>query len=221
MSSISKPHQHVVIYHGLSGFPKTMFLFEQAAKLMGYKVHNLGYFARYKTFDRTASDLFRKTRKYVPKGADVHFIGHSMGGNMARYMVSQGHWDVKSVSTLGTPFYGATWIDDIPGGNWIGRKVFGKSIIDTFSDCERVSRLSNLEGIPTLNICGNKSFTWGNPLSWYVGPFLDESDGFVPLEDTKLRGAVQITVPEDHLTMIGKQYIITYVMNHIKRVDKL
>lgn len=218
MSSTS--HKHVVIYHGLGGFPKTMFLYEQAAKLLGFSVHNLGYLGRYKTFDGVAEALYKKTRKHVPKGADVHFIGHSMGGNMLRYMVAQQYWDVKSVSTLGTPFFGATWIDDVPGGNWIGRKFFGKAIIDTFSDCERICQLPTLDDIPTLNICGNKSFTWGNPLSWYVGPYIGDSDGFVPIKDTKLPNAVQIIVPEDHLTMICKPYIVTYVMNHITQADK-
>lgn len=208
----------VVLLHGLGGFAKTMYLFERAFKKLGYNVLNTGYLARFRTYDEQVAALKGKLQNQIRPNQRVHFVGHSMGGVLTRGIIEIGHFqNVGAVVTLGSPHQGATWIDKVPGGHFVGRKFFGKKIIDSFCDLDRIQALPHLTPYDVLCVIGTKKFTLANPLSWYVGSYIGDCDGFVPTEGCKLLGSRTWLIPEDHLTMIGKSYVVQETVDHVVR----
>lgn len=200
----------IILLHGLSGMPKTMVKFEEIFKKNGFTVHNIGYLARFKNLDQTGDGVANKILNLVPSGKRLHFVCHSMGGLVCRYVVDYvtTQYEVGSVVTIGTPHKGATWVDKIPGGQFIGEKFFGKDIVRSLQDYAGIDSLNDLSSYNCLCITGNRRFTWKNPLSWYVGKFLGDSDGFVPVEGTVLPTANVLEIDDDHLTILFNQRVI-------------
>lgn len=212
-------NETVVLIHGLGGFPKTMIRFEREFKRLGYKVINIGYFARYKTLIEVADSVYRRLSPQISKDERVHFVCHSMGGLVLRTML--GYYRMPTVNmgamvTLGSPHKGAHWVDSIPGGQKIGAVIFGSKIVKSLQEYDFIKSLPTLAVYDTLCVRGTKQITPTNPLSWYVGKFLDGSDGFVPYEGTGLPHAKEVDIYEDHLTMLNRKHVIQIVTQHIQ-----
>jgi len=100
----------VVCLHGLYHNPSAFWRIRLALGRAGIsRVLILGYPSFRDDFETEAVRLAARLRELVPPGASVCFLGHSLGGLMARRLVSEPEFlgRTRCVVTLGTPHRGS------------------------------------------------------------------------------------------------------------------
>ena len=101
--------------HGLGRTRAAMWYLERSLAEAGYKVHNIGYSSLDDDMDEivavVASELKQRRVARAPK---VHFVGHSMGGLVARaYLAKHRLKNLGRVVLMATPNQGSPVIDRI------------------------------------------------------------------------------------------------------------
>ena len=100
----------VVCLHGLYHNPSAFWRIRQALGRAGRgRVLLLGYSSFRGDFEAEAGRLAERLRELVPKAAPLCFLGHSLGGLMARRLAAEPDFAgrVRSLVTLGTPHQGS------------------------------------------------------------------------------------------------------------------
>ncbi len=182
----SESRELVVLLHGLARGSNSMSRLEKALKEEGYLVLNLDYPSRKYRFEYLADKYLHTSllENNANKASKLHFIGHSMGGILARYYISKYRPEnLGRVVTLGTPNRGSELADMVNNYSLI-RKIFGSSLEQLSPQSRFMQNLSNEVDYELGVIAGNFSL---NPInSLLIVPGAD--DGTVSVESTKIEG---------------------------------
>jgi pimeloyl-ACP methyl ester carboxylesterase len=172
----------VVLLHGIAVGAWTLKKLERALQRRGFATLNLGYASRRKPLDALAEDIHPQVAAFAD-GLDgsVHFVGHSMGGLLARcYVAKYRPGRLGRVVMLGTP-NGGSEIVDLLHQLAVYRWIFGPAGLQlTTQPDEALASLPPLD-YPVGIVAGNVSLY---PSSLFLVP--RPNDGRVSVASSKL-----------------------------------
>ncbi len=205
----SGANETVVLLHGLGRSSSSMKKLEKSLQAKGYSTINLSYPSRRVPIKDIVDSILLPKLEEVPSETEkIHFVTHSMGGIVVRYMLAYYHIEkLGRVVMLGPPNGGsevADFLHDKPPVS----TVLGKNLADLQTDS---SSLVNV--LPALScevgvIAGTRSINWINSL---IIPGKD--DGKVSVENTRLEGMTDhIVLPVTHTFMMKNRKVIDQVI---------
>lgn len=114
---------HVVLLHGLARTHRSMEKMESALKEDGYEVWNISYPSRSNTIENLSVSIHSLISSNAASADRLHFVTHSMGGILVRYMhETQPFTNMGRVVMLSPPSQGSEVVDalhDLPPFHWI------------------------------------------------------------------------------------------------------
>jgi pimeloyl-ACP methyl ester carboxylesterase len=182
----------VVLLHGIAPTYRSFRKLQRALKASGFATLNLDYDSRRKSLEQLAEEIHPAIGRFVNDvEGPVHFVGHSMGGLLARvYLAKHRPERLGRVVMLGTP-NGGSEIADRLRDFALYRAYFGPAgqQLATRRDPATETLLPAVS-YPVGVIAGNRSI---DPIS---SAFLlpAPNDGRVSVENTKLDGMVDHVV---------------------------
>ena len=196
----------VVLLHGIARTSRSMNAMEKALEASGFHTLNLDYASRRKPLDQLAADIHSPILNFANGlGAELHFVGHSMGGLLARvYLARHRPRRLGRVVMLGTPNQGSEVADTLRNLA-IFRRFYGPAgqQLTTGPDAA-------LTALPAIDYCvgiiaGNRSI---DPISsTFVLP--KPNDGKVSVANTKLAGmSGHVVVGASHPMLARKKAAI-------------
>jgi pimeloyl-ACP methyl ester carboxylesterase len=206
MTAPSSARSGVVLLHAIARTSRSMKAMEKALRASGFATLNLDYPSRKKTLDQLAADIHPPVAHFANRlGTELHFVGHSMGGLLARvYLARHRPKRLGRVVMLGTPNQGSE-VADALRNLALFRKFYGPAgqQLTTSGD-------ATLAALPAVDYCigiiaGNRSI---DPIS---STFLlpKPNDGKVSVARTKLAGmSGHIVVGASHPMLARKQAAI-------------
>lgn len=205
----------VVLLHGLARGPSSMSSLEEAFKKDGYRVLNLDYPTSKHQMEKLTNDYLHQAllNNNAPAATKLHFVGHSMGGIIARHYIAKYKPDnLGRVVTLGTAHRGSELADSVNNFGLM-RKIFGRALEQLAPDSEFMQNLSTEINYELGVIAGNFSL---NPVtSLLMVPGSD--DGTVSIESTKIRGMKEhVVIKSAHGFLPKNKEAIEYSLNFIK-----
>jgi pimeloyl-ACP methyl ester carboxylesterase len=181
-ASTDTPRDGVVLLHGIAVGAWTLRKLERALQRRGFATLNLGYASRSKPLEALAEDIHPQVAAFAA-GLDgpIHFVGHSMGGLLARVYVARYRPDrLGRVVMLGTP-NGGSEIVDLLQQLAVYRWFFGPAGLQlTTRPDEALASLPALD-YPVGVVAGNFSLY---PSSLFLVP--RPNDGRVSVASSKL-----------------------------------
>jgi triacylglycerol lipase len=203
----------VVLLHGLgrgSGSMKSMAKFLESKN---FEVHNISYPSRKHSIATIARDLaYGPLAGLVEDDGEVHFVTHSMGGIIFRYMHQ--FFEVPplgKVVMLGPPNHGSEVVDHLKN-NWFFKFWNGPAGLELSTSPKSVPNKLGPVEFPLAVIAGNKSL---NPLfsHWIKGP----DDGKVSVESTKVEGQLEhLVLPVNHTFMANNRLVQQATLHFLK-----
>lgn len=122
-----KPHELVVVAHGMGRTPLSMRPIKKALEVEGYEVLNFGYSSYCCSIAEIGEALRRELAgKVGPQHTRVHFVGHSLGNIVIRYVLTRDTLPerVGRVVMLAPPNQGAHAANTFSGfAGWLLRPV--------------------------------------------------------------------------------------------------
>lgn len=213
-SAYTRPTEIVVLLHGLARTEKSMLFLEQTLQQHHYQVFNLYYPSRQYPIEVLAQQfvLTELKKLNLHHNVKVHFVTHSMGGIIVRYLAHHQLFDITGrVVMLGPPNHGSEVVDKI--GHW---KLFnqlngaaGQQLSTHVNSTPNCLGKANFEvGI----IAGDRSINWINS-SMIDG----ENDGKVSVESTKLDGMKDfMVIHTTHPMMMKNIKVIKQTLHFLK-----
>ena len=141
----------------------------------------------------------------------LHFVGHSLGG-VVTYKVLESTPDLIQgrVVLLGSPLQGSTAVDAM--SRWtLGRVAVGDAVCNELTSGGQ----RHWDGRRDIGvIAGSVQMGFGRLFSEKL---VDNSDGTVMIEETKLDGAADhIVLPVTHTSMVFSPLVTTQVVNFLR-----
>ena len=189
--------QGVVLLHGIGRPLRSFGKMQAAIEASGFATLNIGYAGRRKPLEALADDIEPAIGRFADGIAgSVHFVGHSMGGLLARvYLAKYRPARLGRVVMLGTPNGGSEIADRLKNFPPY-RAIFGPAgqQLVTKRDAATNRSLARIE-YPVGIIAGNRSIY---PISsTFVLP--KPNDGRVSVDSTRLDGmADHIVIATSH-----------------------
>ena len=183
MSLGLKAKEVVVLLHGLARSPQSMTKIERALEKEGYEVLNIGYPSRKFSIEKLSEIVRDEIFKNLKDVERIHFVTHSMGGIIVRYMQQRFPIDnIGKVVMLSPPNHGSEVVDKL------GRLKLFKCINGPAGSQLGTSEGSLLLQLDAVDfelgvITGDRSINW--ILSCMI-PGID--DGKVSIESAKVEG---------------------------------
>jgi len=181
-SNLTFPDKHIfLILHGLARHSNSMSKLTRKLREKNFAAYNLNYPSTFQSIE-SHGEYLEQLLNGLDGVTSVSFIGHSLGGLVARCLLSDKNgWrkkiNARHLITLGTPNNGAR-IADMMSGLKLFHTIAGPSGQDL-----RPYNMQNLPepDIPTLVIAGGRGTRAGfNPL------FGEDNDGIVTVNETKI-----------------------------------
>ncbi len=172
----------VVLLHGIAMGSWTLKKLERALQRRGFATLNLDYASRKKPLEQLAEDIHAPVQAFANQiDGPLHFVGHSMGGLLARTYVARHRPErLGRVVMLGTP-NGGSEIADVLEKRAIYRWFFGPAGLQlTTHPDQSLAQLPPLD-YPVGVVAGNLSIY---PSSLFLLP--RPNDGRVSVASAKL-----------------------------------
>jgi triacylglycerol lipase len=210
---MDRSKEHVILLHGLGETPWQMALIEGALKTAGYGVSNLRYPS---TEAGTAELAERHVRPLFERFADVpamHFVTHSLGGIMMRYLLQD--WRPANLGRIVmlAPGHHGSQILELYRRTRLFKEVYGPAGQEVGMDDHCFSCfLDNHVDYELGIVAGTVS---GDPLANLVLPW--PHDGRLAVESTRIDGMRDHTlVPATHDHVTYHPLAISQVLHFLK-----
>jgi pimeloyl-ACP methyl ester carboxylesterase len=117
----------VVVVHGLGRSTRAMAPLTERLREAGFDAHNLGYSSREAAPEALVEELAVQIDACCADAPRLHFVGHSLGGILARaYVADREPARLGRIVMLSPPNQGSEIVDAL-GDNWLFRVVMGPS----------------------------------------------------------------------------------------------
>ncbi len=218
--------RYIVLLHGLGSnkilmLPMYHYLLETHSN---FKILNYQFNSIFKNINENIQGLLAKMKQYVKHASQIIFIGHSLGGLIAKQLAEFYHsvCDVHCI-TLGTPYKGAFL------ANFFRQHI---NVLDKISPMlNNLSRKGNYihekTNIPHHIIIGQCKLDVKNPISWITNLILlpfDHHDGVVellPHDFDHVNVKTLYFVNCDHVNMIFNKQVNLILTNIIHKIVDL
>jgi pimeloyl-ACP methyl ester carboxylesterase len=213
-ASANATQDGVVLLHGISRTTRSFRKMQAALERCGFATLNQDYASRRKALEALAEDIHPAIQRFAD-GIDgsVHFVGHSMGGLLARvYLARYRPTRLGRVVMLGTPNSGSEIADRLKHIGayraWFGPA--GQQLV-TQRDATIAAMFPPVD-YPVGIIAGNRSV---DPI---MSAFLPKPhDGRVSVENTRLDGmADHIIVGTSHPWLIRNGRAIEQTITFVR-----
>jgi len=189
----------VVLLHALARRPQSMARLADALSRLGFETLNLGYPSRRAGLAELARGLAPEIDGFARRVGRLHFVGHSLGGLVARAVIAQGRPErLGAVVTMGTPHGGSEIVDRL-GGLGLFRALYGPVVADlSLSARERRAAVLGPLDFPLGAIAGTRA------LNVLAGRFVvpRPNDGTVSVASALPPGAAdRAEIACDHFTL--------------------
>jgi pimeloyl-ACP methyl ester carboxylesterase len=181
----------VVLIHGLYLHGFCMSLLARRLRRAGYRTLFFSYPSLGKTVPDSAHLLAQRLADLnLPV---VHFVAHSLGGLVVRYLVAaMPTLPPGRVVTLGTPHQGSQVARVLSSSKW--RRVLGRS---------EQGLLGELPPWPAERELGSLAGTLNVGVGKWITPIAEPADGTVTVAETRLPGMTDhISLPVSHTAML-------------------
>lgn len=198
----------VVLLHGLSRNPRSMWRLQVFLEKKSYRVINCGYPSLTRDFAPILSQLKAELMEKIDPNAPIHFVGHSFGGILVRALLAVcPQWVSANPGgtcvLIGTPNRGSQM------ASYFTRHQLLKHLMPPVTQSlvqgsEQLSRLAE-PGLVTGVIAGTQEFHPLIPASWFYARATGKAagDGIVELESTSLDSMADfIALPLHHSFMM-------------------
>jgi len=202
-----RPSDGVILLHGISRTSGSLRRMQTALEASGFATLNLDYPSRRKALAPLADDLHAAIEGFAHGiGGSIHFVGHSMGGLLARvYIAKYRPARLGRVVMLGTP-NGGSEIADRLKNCFAYRAYFGPAgqQLVTQRNAATDAILPRID-YPVGVIAGNRS-VYPIASAWLLPR---PNDGRVSVENTRLDGMTDhIVVRASHPLMVRNRLAI-------------
>ncbi len=179
-------HELVVVMHGMGRTARSMRPVEEALREAGYDVLNIGYSSYCCSIPELGATVRREIEaKRLPTHARIHFVGHSLGNIIARWVIAQDDAPkgVGRLVMLAPPNQGALMANRFaPVAGWLLEPI----------DELRNDTSATVRKIPT-------------PPGVEIGVIAGRDDSTVRLEETHVAGETAHIVVKGNHTFIMRE----------------
>jgi pimeloyl-ACP methyl ester carboxylesterase len=206
LQSPDAPSPGVILFHGIARTSRSLGKLDRALRQAGFATLNLDYPSRRKPLDLLADHVHPAVADFAGQNpGTLHFVGHSMGGLLARvYVARHRPAELGRVVMLGTP-NGGSEVADLLQGLAFYRRFYGPAGQQLTTHLDGV-----LRSLPDLDyavgiIAGNSSIDPISSILIVPRP----NDGRVSVESSRLDGmAGHITVKASHNGLLRNRLAI-------------
>jgi triacylglycerol lipase len=209
-----KSRELVVLLHGLFRTTASMRSVERYLLKHGYDVVNISYASTSANIAELSQIVSEKINQIpnVDSYEKMHFVTHSLGSIILRYMQQKSLVNVTGNSVMLTPpNHGAVVVDKLPKWKWLVKLVGPATYEMGTSESSFVNQLGAFQ-TPLGIIAGTSSM---NPLWGWITP--KPSDSIVMVESTKLDSMSDyIEVPYIHSFIMNKKVVQQYILHFLQ-----
>lgn len=185
----SLPVEHVVLLHGLARTSGSMSSLEEFLSGHGYQVLNIGYPSRKRPISELAEIIRDEVVSKTKDAGKIHFVTHSMGGIILRYMQQNSPLpNIGRVVMLSPPNHGSEIVDAL-GELWLFQLINGPAGRQLGTDGNSVPKQLSKVDFELGVITGDRSINWINSL---IIPGKD--DGKVSIESARIEGMTDFLI---------------------------
>lgn len=206
-------HSTVILLHGFGMLPITLLPVERALRRAGFETLSPPYRSRLHPLEQIVDELLPALNR-VDKG-EVHFVTHSMGGLVARALITRARPErLGKMVMLGPPHGGSEWIDLLAKARISGAFFGPAEEVLSLRRPEQVEKALGRVDYPVGIIAGDRPT--GLPfISGRIMP--GPHDGKVSVASTHLKGeADHIVLPVSHSAMILDRTVQAQIVHFLR-----
>ncbi|MCH9643672.1 MAG: alpha/beta hydrolase [Gammaproteobacteria bacterium] len=212
---------NVILLHGIGRDQRIMHPLARRFQQLGYSAHNLSYASTEYPVEALADQIYQKIQSIQAQSeAPLHFVAHSLGGIIVRYMLQ--HYEIRrlgGVVMMGPPNHGSAVVDFLKDFKFY-KKMYGPAGQQLVTGEDGIAASLPAADYPLAIIAGNRCVLQDYLFSWFL--FKGEpNDGKVSVESTQLDGMQQHTVlPVCHPKMPYQKIVIQHATSFIGQIAR-
>lgn len=182
------PRDTVVVLHGLGRSPSSVWLLAERIEAAGFRVERVGY----RSLRDDPRGVLANVRSQIDRccaqrDGQVHFVGHSLGGLLARaYLADRPLKNLGRVVLIGSPSQGTPVVDDYRDSWWM--KLAGPTAAALGTGTNSFPKSLPRPDYPLGVIAGRSTRLVEYPA------IAGEDDGLVPVDATRVEGMQDFVV---------------------------
>jgi triacylglycerol lipase len=206
------PVEHVVLLHGLARTSGSMEALEKALSQEGYQVLNIDYPSRKFLIPELAGMVRAQIASKTADAEKVHFVTHSMGGIIVRYIQKNDPLsNIGRVVMLSPPNRGSEVVDFF-GNVWLFGFLNGPAGKQLGTDQNSIPQKLGAVNFEAGIITGDRSI---NRINSIIIPGAD--DGKVSVESARVEGMADfLVVHRTHTFIMKHKYVITRCISFLR-----
>lgn len=204
--------EHVVLLHGLARTTRSMRNMESFLSSQGYRTWNIGYPSRRQRIEDLAPQLWAEIVSKTSDAEKVHFVTHSMGGIIVRFIQKIHPLPrLARVVMLSPPNKGSEIVDAF-GSTWLFRIINGPAGSQLGTDGNSLPLKLGPVDFELGIITGDRSINWINSL---IIP--GKNDGKVSTERARVNGMVDyLEVHATHPFIMRNRQVMNECLTFLK-----
>jgi triacylglycerol lipase len=185
----SATQEKVLLLHGLARTSGSMKIMEKSLSHAGYQILNIDYPSRKYDIPELAGIVRKKIASKTNGAEKIHFVTHSMGGIILRYIQKNDPLpNIGRVVMLSPPNHGSEVVDSLKNF-WPFGLINGPAGKQLGTDKMSISQSLGPVNFETGIITGDRSINWINSL---IIP--GDDDGKVSIDSAKVDGMADFIV---------------------------